>query len=202
MQLKNFTHEPTNDLDIETLTTLEDYIDNFAGMVITVSHDRYFLDRVVDRIFAFEGSGTICQYEGGFSDYLEKAIAKGVVDAEGRLIGGEFGVGASKSSAGGKVSEDGVSAKDKWKEEKKLTQKLKFTYAEQREFETIDDVIAKLEEKQARIDADIVAFATNPGKLNELMKEKEETDAALEEKMERWVYLNELAEKIEAQKNG
>ncbi len=199
--MKNFTDEPTNDLDIETLTTLEDYIDNFAGMVITVSHDRYFLDRVVDRIFAFEGNGTICQYEGGFSDYLEKAIAKGVVDSEGRLIGGEFGVGV-KTGAGGKVSEDGVSAKDKWKEEKKLTQKLKFTYAEQREFETIDDIIAKLEEKQARIDADIVAFATNPGKLNELMKEKEETDAALEEKMERWVYLNEMAEKIEAQKNG
>lgn len=187
--------EPTNDLDIETLTTLEDYLDNFAGMVITVSHDRYFLDRVVDRIFAFEGNGVITQYEGGFSDYMDKAIAKGVVDAEGRLLS-EMGTKAPKVA-----DENGMTAKDKWKEEKKLTQKLKFSYSEQKEFETIDEDIAKLEAKHARIDADIVQFATNSGKLNELMKEKEEVDAALEQKMERWVYLNELAEKIEAQKN-
>ncbi|MDD6571146.1 MAG: ABC-F family ATP-binding cassette domain-containing protein [Thermoflexaceae bacterium] len=176
--------EPTNDLDIETLTILEDYLDNFAGMVITVSHDRYFLDRIVDRIFAFEGNGVISQYEGGFSDYLEKARAKGVINQDGTLP----------------VRDDGLkNNREKWKADKQRQHKLKFTYAEQKEFESIDDEIAKLEEQQARIDADILKFATDSGKLNELVKEKALVDEALEEKMERWVYLNELAEKIASQ---
>jgi ATP-binding cassette subfamily F protein uup len=181
--------EPTNDLDIETLTILEDYIDKFAGMVITVSHDRYFLDRIVDRIFAFEGNGMITKYEGGFSDYLMKAQAKGIVNQDGTLIG-----------EGGKAYDnDGMSSKEKWKADKQRQQKLKFTYAEQREFENIDDEIAKLEERKARIDADILKFATDSGKLNELVKEKALTEEELDEKMERWVYLNELAEKIASQ---
>lgn len=191
--------EPTNDLDIETLTTLEDYIDNFAGMVITVSHDRYFLDRIVDRIFAFEGNGVISRYEGGFTDYLRKAQDAGIVNADGTLVNNSD---KQKTSDGGSVNETdgGLSGKEKWKAEKQKQQKLKFTYQEQKEFETIDDVIAKLEERMEKLDGDILEYATNSGKLNELVKEKEAVEAELEEKMERWVYLNELAEKIEAQR--
>lgn len=193
--------EPTNDLDIETLTILEDYIDNFAGMVITVSHDRYFLDRIVDRIFAFEGNGVISRYEGGFSDYLMKAQEKGIVNADGTLIHGT-GMDKRVTQAVASCDDDasGLSGKEKWKAEKQKQQKLKFTYAEQKEFETIDDVIEKLEARMEKLDADILEYATNSGKLNELVKEKEAVEAQLEEKMERWVYLNELAEKIEAQK--
>lgn len=174
--------EPTNDLDIETLTTLEDYIDNFAGMVITVSHDRYFLDRVVDRIFAFEGNGVITQYEGGFSDYLDKAIEKGVVNEDGALVGSIRAMNVEQAA--------------KPKAEKVKQEKLKFSYAEQKEFATIDNDIAKLEKKLSHIDSDIMTYATNPGKLNELTEDKEKTEAELEHKMERWVYLNELVEKI------
>ncbi len=184
--------EPTNDLDIETLTILEDYIDHFVGMVITVSHDRYFLDRIVDRIFAFEGNGTVSQYEGGFSDYLEKAVAKGVTDRFGTLT-----AGADNKN---RETESDLTVKQKWKEEKKNNQRLKFSYAEQREFETIDDDIAKLEMKLAEIDGDILKFATDSGKLNELTREREQVDEALNVKMERWIYLNELAERIESQK--
>ncbi len=184
--------EPTNDLDIETLTILEDYIDHFVGMVVTVSHDRYFLDRIVDRIFAFEGNGTVSQYEGGFSDYLEKAVAKGVTDRFGTLT-----AGADNKNRG---NESDLTVKQKWKEEKKNNQRLKFSYAEQREFETIDDDIAKLEMKLAEIDGDILKFATDSGKLNELTREREQVDEALNVKMERWIYLNELAERIESQK--
>lgn len=183
--------EPTNDLDIETLTILEDYIDNFAGMVITVSHDRYFLDRIVDRIFAFEGNGRVSRYEGGFSDYLEKAVAKGITDRFGTLLVTEDKDGSNESN---------LSVKQKWKEEKKSNQRLKFSYAEQKEFETIDDDIAKLETKLAQIDGDILKFATDSGRLNELTKERELVEESLNVKMERWVYLNELAERIENQK--
>lgn len=192
--------EPTNDLDIETLTILEDYIDNFVGMVIVVSHDRYFLDRVVDRIFAYEDNGKLVQYEGGYTDYFEKALDRGVINADGSRAG--VLVAGQKIIVGGRDSEvvdDSVSAKDKWKAEKKATQKLKFTYAEQKEYESIDDEIAKLEAKQKQLDEDIIKNATNSGKLNDLSKEKAIIDAQLEEKMERWIYLNELAEKIAAQ---
>lgn len=183
--------EPTNDLDIETLTTLEDYIDHFAGMVITISHDRYFLDRIVDRIFAFEGDGIISQYEGGFSDYLEKASAKGVVDRFGTLISGKNQDKDCKNSP---------DSGQKWQEMKKSSRRLKFSYGEQREFETIEDDIAELEGKLSRIDEDILKNATDSGKLNELTREKDAVEKALNVKMERWVYLNELAERIESQK--
>lgn len=186
--------EPTNDLDIETLTILEDYIDHFIGMVITVSHDRYFLDRIADRIFAFEGNGRISRYEGGFSDYLEKAVKKGVTDRYGTLINVETGGGSDTG-----VKENNVKMKQKWQAEKKNNQRLKFTFAEQREFETIDDDIAKLEKKLAGIDGDILKFATDSGKLNELTGERTRTEEELNVKMDRWVYLNELAEKIQNQ---
>lgn len=187
--------EPTNDLDIETLTILEDYLDRFAGMVIVVSHDRYFLDRIVDRIFAFE-NGTICQYEGGFSDYLDKAIEKGVLNADGGRAEFSEKYGFGKSDKSGADLESKADAKEKWKAEKKANQKLKFSYAEQKEYETIDEVIAKLEAKLEDLDQQIMKNATNSGKLNDLSKERAAVEQELDEKMERWVYLNELAEKI------
>lgn len=180
--------EPTNDLDIESLTILEDYIDNFAGMVIVVSHDRYFLDRIVDRIFAFEGNGKITRYEGGFSDYLDKAVENGTVDRMGTLITGNDSSRPEPS--------DAQASKAKWQDEKQQNRKLKFTYAEQKEFESIEDDIINIEETQKEIEKEILKNATNPGKLNELTKEKVKLDEELEKKMERWVYLNELAEKI------
>lgn len=194
--------EPTNDLDIETLTILENYIDNFAGMVIVVSHDRYFLDRIADRIFAFEGNGMITQYEGGFSDYLEKAQMKGIVNQDGTpAVNGGISVPGKTVSgiSDGRTDGNGMNSKEKWKAEKQRQQKLKFTYAEQKEFESIDDEIAKLEKLKKQIDEDILKFATDSGKLNELVRKKTLVDEELEGKMERWVYLNELAEKIAEQ---
>lgn len=173
--------EPTNDLDIPTLTILEDYLDSFNGIIIAVSHDRYFLDNLVDRIFAFEGEGILRQYEGGYTDYLE---------ARSR-----YTVQSSTKQADNKK----VSSKDDWKQNRPT--KLKFSYKEQKEYEMIDEDIAALEEKIEDLDAQMTANATNSAKLSEILKEKEEAEQALEEKMERWVYLNDLAEQIEAQKN-
>lgn len=174
--------EPTNDLDIQTLRILEDYLDDFPGIVITVSHDRYFLDRVVRRIFAFEGNGIIKQYEGGYTDYWNKLeIEK-----------------AEASSTGG-ASEAKGEKKSK-KEYKNRQKKLKFTYAEQREFETIDEDIAKLEEKIEQAEKQMSEHAKDFVKLQELMQEKEDLQSQLDEKMDRWVYLNDLAEQIEAAK--
>ena len=181
--------EPTNDLDIATLTILEDYLDSFSGIVITVSHDRYFLDRVVNRIFAFEGNGVIRQYEGGFTDYLEKK------KAEEKLI----------TSSNNKKFEGtkGNNSDEKKSWQKNREQKLKFSYKEQREYDTIDEDIAKLEERIAQLEQEIAENANQYTKLQELMEQKEEAEQALEEKMERWVYLNDLAEKIaEQKKNG
>lgn len=166
--------EPTNDLDIQTLTILEDYLDTFAGIVITVSHDRYFLDRIVNRIFAFEEGGHLKQYEGGYTDYLEKV----------KPIAKQEKCKPEKKENNGK------------KFQKEHQKKLKFTYKEQKEFETIDDDIAKLEEKIEQLDEEIIENATNSGKLAELTQQKEKTEEALNEKMDRWVYLNDLAEQI------
>lgn len=173
--------EPTNDLDIPTLTILEDYLDSFNGIIITVSHDRYFLDNLVDRIFAFEGNGILKQYEGGYTDYLE---------ARQRMEGSQSTV------SGRSVPEKKATGKD-WKKDQPV--KLKFSYKEQKEYETIDDDIAALEEKIESLDQEMMANATNSAKLSELTAEKEKVEQALEEKMERWVYLNDLAEKIAAQ---
>lgn len=174
--------EPTNDLDIPTLTILEDYLDSFLGIVITVSHDRYFLDNIADRIFAFEAGGKLVQYEGGYTDYLE----------------------AKERKNGTVVRESEESAKKKadrknWK--KDAPEKLKFTYKEQKEYETIDDEIASLEQKIEELDEQMMQYATNSAKLSEITEQKEAAEAALEEKMERWVYLNDLAERIENQKS-
>ena len=178
--------EPTNDLDIQTLTILEDYLDHFDGIIITVSHDRYFLDRIVNRIFSFEGGGKVRQFEGGYSDYLIRKELEGL-DTEMSLKG--HAAATEEQSTKGESS-----SKDTWKQRKP---KFKFTYKEQREFETIDDDIAKLEEKLETLDAQIAANATNSVKLRELMDKKEEAGNELDEKMERWVYLNDLNEKIQ-----
>lgn len=175
--------EPSNDIDIPTLTILEDYLDSFAGIVVAVSHDRYFLDNMADRIFAFEGDGHLVQYEGGYTDYLEARERK-LAD-----------VSVEESSS---VKENKPSKND-WKQNRK--EKLKFSYKEEREFETIDEDIEKLEEKIASLEADMMKNATNSGKLREIVEEKEKAEKALEEKMDRWVYLNDLAERIAAQKN-
>ena len=169
--------EPTNDLDIQTLTILEDYLDTFDGIVITVSHDRYFLDRVTRRIFAFEGDGVVWQYEGGYSDYL---IAYQMRHPE-------------------EVSYGKVEKKEKVKTEKVRVAKLKFTYKEQKEYETIDEDIAALEEKIEELENKILSSARDFVKLNEYTLEKEKVEEQLAEKMDRWVYLNELAERIAAQ---
>ena len=171
--------EANNDIDIPTMTILEDYINSFQGIVITVSHDRYFLDNVVDRIFEFDGTGHLKQYEGGYTDYVE---AK---QRENR---------AEKTES----TEKKTSGKKEWKQNQPT--KLKFTYMEQREYETIDEDIASLEEKIEQLDADMMKYATNSVKLSEITAEKEEIEQKLEEKMERWVYLNDLAERIEEQK--
>ena len=178
--------EPTNDLDIQTLTILEDYLDHFDGIIITVSHDRYFLDRIVNRIFSFEGDGKVRQFEGGYSDYLIRKELEGL-DTEMSLKGHAAGTEEQPKKAES-------SSKDTWKQ---WEPKLKFTFKEQREFESIDDDIAKLEEKIETLDAQIAANATNSVKLRELMEKKEETENALDEKMDRWVYLNDLNEKIQ-----
>ena len=178
--------EPTNDLDIRTLTILEDYLDHFQGIVIAVSHDRYFLDRVVRRIFAFEGDGAVKQYEGGYTDY-QAALE-------------ERGQGQEESTAAKAGAEDQSQPNRKnWKEGQPRETKLKFTYKEQREWETIEETIAALEEEVAELEGEILQAASDYSRLNRLMQEKEEKEAQLEEKMERWMYLNELAEQIGAQ---
>lgn len=188
--------EPTNDLDTRTLTILEDYLDSYDGIVITVSHDRYFLDRIVERIFAFEGDGKIRQYEGGYTDYVNRLAEEGRTPQE--TMAEASGTGKNISSGNTPTASAEGEKKDSaatWKHEKKL----KFSYKEQKEYETIEDDIAALEEKLEKIDAEMVANATNSVKLGQLLAEKEQTEQLLEEKMERWEYLEELAAQIAAE---
>ena len=171
--------EPTNDLDITTLTILEDYLDNFEGIVIIVSHDRYFLDRTVRRIFAFEGNGKIRQYEGGYTDYSIKC-------REQNDVGEEI-----------KTEKENIKTKEKYKPQRE--KKLKFSYQEQKEYETIEEAVAALEEKITQIEKDMERYATDFIELNKLVQEKEMTENQLQEKMDRWMYLEELNEKIQNQ---
>ena len=185
--------EPTNDLDISTLTILEDYLDHYQGIVIVVSHDRYFLDRTVNRIFAFEAGGVLRQYEGGYTDYALKAgesaqcnlsVQDGIISsAAGGTEGADTG-----SEAGGRAAYENYRANRE--------RKLKFSYKEKQEYETIEQDILDLEDKLESLDAEM---ATNSKRLSELAAEREQTEADLEHKMERWEYLEELAEKIDAQ---
>lgn len=183
--------EPTNDLDIATLRVLEEFLDEFAGIVITVSHDRYFLDRTVDRIAAFEEERIVI-YEGDYTEYQEK-LGKIETDA---IESVDSGAGLHIKKNNEKKKE----GREKWLASKNKEKLLKFTYKEQKEFETIDEDIEKLEEKIAELDGQISKCETDFIKLNEFMQEKEKTEAKLSDKMERWVYLNDLAERIEEQK--
>ena len=169
--------EPTNDLDIQTLTILEDYLDTFPGIVIAVSHDRYFLDRVVNRIFAFEGQGKVTQYEGGFTDYQIAWSAR-----HPQETGEQKGVRAGDSDENG----SGLPInRNNWKQAAGGEKKRKLSFKEQREWETIEADIAALEQSIGDLEQEIGKSAR---------------EAQLEEKMERWMYLNELVEQIEAQK--
>ncbi len=178
--------EVSNELDIPTLTILEDYLNSFIGIVILVSHDRYFLDNVVDRIFAFDGDGHFRQYEGGYTDYREALAGEN---------GGTESDGAGKN-AKAEAFASGGKKKATWDKGEK---KLKFTYKEQKEFETIEDDIAALEAKLEELDGEMTAHASQYSRLTELAKEKEDMQVLLDEKMERWMYLTELKEKIDAQ---
>lgn len=176
--------EPTNDLDISTMMILEDYLDNFNGIVISVSHDRYFLNRMANRIFAYErdeatGDAAIKQYEGGYDDYIEKSG----IDPYNTVL---------------KKTESGGTGRLKDTNVKPKSTKLKMSYNEQREFERIDEEIASLEEKLEKLESDIAANARDFVKLNQLTQEKEEAEKLLAEKMDRWVYLNDLNERINA----
>ncbi len=176
--------EPTNDLDITTLTVLEDYLDRFTGIVITVSHDRYFLDRVVRRIFSFEENGRLKQYEGGYTEYMLKK---------------EIDAGFDGTESVKKENGDN-SQKEKYDPSKMRQKKLKFTYMEEKEYQTIEADIAELEEKIEQIEADILKFSRDFVKLNELTTEKEKLTEMLNEKMDRWMYLEDLAERIKNEK--
>ena len=169
--------EPTNDLDIQTLQILEDYIEQFTGPVIAISHDRYFLDRISDKLFVFEGNGVIRDSVGGYSDYLEYRKAK--------------------EQASIPVKQEHKEKAESWK--KKTQTKLKMSYNEKMEFEHIEEAIEKLEEKLADLEVEMTKEASNYSRLNDLIKEKEQLESELAYKMERWEYLSELDEKIKNQ---
>lgn len=184
--------EPTNDLDIDTLCILEDYLDSFAGAVIAVSHDRHFIDRIAEKSFVYEGEGHIAEYPGGYSDWVERRAAGLVAEKNAGKSGGK--TAASDGKQTDSTSQTGRTDAGRPK-------KLKFSYKEQREFETIDEDIAALESAIEEVDGRIAEAGSDYCKLQELTAKRDELTAALDEKMERWVYLNDLAEKIEAQKS-
>lgn len=170
--------EPTNDLDIQTLTILEDYLDDFTGAVVAVSHDRYFLDRLVHKIFAFEGHGVIRQYTGGYSDYHE-AVGRREPEA------------GDREKAGREKPAPSPRSKERL---------LKFTFKEQREYEQIDDVIAGVEDELREVKAAVDAAGSNFELLQKLVRVQQELEQKLDALLERWTYLNELAERMNQQK--
>ena len=175
--------EPTNDLDIETLAVLEDYLEQFPGVVIAVSHDRYFLDKLMNHVFVLAGNGEVRHYTGGYADYRADVAEQQRLAAQERLDSQPLPNSSPKKPSGGRSHQE----------------KLKFSFKEQREYEEIDGVIAGLEEKIAQTEALIAQNASDYAALQELTAEKEELETQLAAKMERWVYLNDLAERIEAQ---
>lgn len=172
--------EPTNDLDIQTLAILEDYLERFPGILLVVSHDRYFLDKTAERLFAFEGEGKLRQYEGGYSDYLE----------------------ARTEQEPNRESAERTEVKTAGKVEKVKTTKLRFTWQEQKDYEGIEAEIEGIEERIVQLEKEIEGAATDFVRLNQLMEEKEEEERLLEEKMERFLYLSDLAERIEMEAAG
>ena len=170
--------EPTNDLDIQTLQILEDYLDHFSGIVIVVSHDRYFLDRVVNRIFSFEQDGLLHQSEGGYEEYL---LHKEALNAE------------EEPETVNNAPEPPVK-KQKYRAP---TQRKKLTFSEQREYDTLEDIIDELTEKSEQLAADMAQASTDYVRLQELAQEKQRTDEELEEKIERFLTLQELVESFQ-----
>lgn len=190
--------EPTNDLDIDTLCILEDYLDNFQGAVLAVSHDRHFIDRMAIRTFVYEADGHVAHYPGGYTDWAETRKISASGSTSSSQVGGGSAQGggsdaASNGAQAGNTSSNGNSSRP---------QKLKFSFKEQKEFETIDEDIANLEAELENIDSEINAAGADYGKLQKLTAQRESLSAALDEKMERWVYLNDLAEQIETQKKN
>ena len=181
--------EPTNDLDIDTLTILEDYLDSFAGAVILVSHDRYFVDRMAVRTFVYEGGGAIGHYPGGYTDYMEiKKLEEAQSKEQEKVLSGSRGTD--------KKQDTGQTDKQTGEENRTRPSKLKFTYKEQREFDQIDSVIEELEQKIKKTEEKISKETSNYVKLQNLTAEKSTLEEQLAEKMDRWVYLNDLAEQI------
>ena len=192
--------EPTNDLDIQTMTILEDYLDSFDGIVITVSHDRYFLDRVTRRIFAFEENGRLVQYEGGYTDYENAVKAKKMLEETPNESSGRGSTAGKKAEeAGSSNGADGENPVKKSSDGRTHAVKLRFSYKEAKEYETIEEDISKMEDRIAEIEEEMAAKASDYSALNKLMEEKETLEEALLEKMERWEYLEDLAARIEAQ---
>lgn len=165
--------EPTNDLDINTLTVLEDYIDKFSGAVIVVSHDRYLLNKVVDRVFVFEDRGKIVEYTGNYDYFKEKNLLK---------------------------EENKIKEEKPVKRQREKDRTLKFSYNEQREWNSIDNIIEDLENELLDIEKKMAKITSDYTSLQDLLKEKERIEIELNEKMDRWIYLSELAEKIEENK--
>lgn len=176
--------EPTNDLDISTLCVLEDYLDSFPGILIVVSHDRYFLDRVARHLLTFEEDGRIALYNGSYTEYFQEKGKPLLCEAQDEAQDTD----TEKSSAA-----------QEWKEQKSKQRRLKFTYYEQKEYDSIEEDIEALEQRVQQLEQEMLLAATDFVKLNKLSAEKEETERLLDEKMERYVYLSELAEKIATQ---
>lgn len=183
----HFIDEPTNDLDISTLRVLEDYLDSFQGIVIVVSHDRYFLDRTVRRIFSFEGNGVLTQHEGNYTDYHNRKLA------EGDSLTANVSQNRKNSGNGNPVSTESSSPKN-WKDGQK--KRVKFTYQEQKDYDTIENDIAALEAKIEELESEYLKNSKDFVKLNEIAKKKEETESLLNEKMDRWMFLEEKAVRI------
>lgn len=179
--------EPTNDLDIATLNVLEDYLDDFPGVVFVVSHDRYFLDRTVDRLLAFEGNGVVSKHEGNYSDYEERQARSG-------------SSGAAPGDAGAKIKNDSAPVASAKPAERERA--LKMSYKDQKDFEQIDGWIAEAEEKLNGIAAHMEASGSDSVRLQELMEEQRQLEEKLDKLLERWTELNELAEKIASQKEN
>ena len=179
-----FLDEPTNDLDISSLMVLEDFLDHFAGIVLTISHDRYFLDRTVNRLFVFEGDGHIRRFEGGYTDYQVQLLRESK----------EQEVESVKSGEKERKENSAPSSEKSWKKERAL----KMSYQEKKDYETIEEEISRLEEKVQELDRESAENARDFLRLQEIQKEKEETEKTLTEKWERWEYLSALQEKIEA----
>ncbi len=182
--------EPTNDLDITTLQILEDYLDRFQGIVIAVSHDRYFMDRVVRRIFSFEEGGVLRQHEGGYTDYTIRMEQEGLLQAGGRTAAVGLAAQTGSKTAGAEPGK-------KWNADR--VRKLKFTYQEAKDYETIEADIAALEEQIEKLEQDMMVYATDFVKLREITGAKEQAEQLLEEKMDRWMYLEDLAQRIAEQ---